>query len=188
MDLQFSTKACACRRELNSYDATKPRGLPRRALRSSGSSRSYGLPPLGSAPHCRAPLSEGNGAALLGRYVPGLHRRKVNRLASIESRETCELLERTRRFAPLSVMKTKTTLAVSGHAASDLRSRRRIGLHGISNSGYLALRKLQSYTRCRTLLPNPSFKRSANGRPPGPRGTVVYPAPRGPGVLPSSPA
>ena len=38
------------------------------------------------------------------------------------------------------------------------------------------------------LRPNPSFKRSANGRPPGPRGTVVYPAPRGPGVLPSSPA
>ena len=37
-------------------------------------------------------------------------------------------------------------------------------------------------------LPNPSLKRSANGRPPGPRSAVVYPAPRGPGVLPSSPA
>ena len=36
--------------------------------------------------------------------------------------------------------------------------------------------------------PNPSFKRSPNGRPPGPRGAVVYPAPRGPGVLPSVPA
>ena len=188
MDLQFSTKTCACRRELNSKDAAKPRGLPRRALRSSGSSRSYGLPPLGSAPQGRAPLSEGKVAALLGRYVPGLHRCEVNRLASIESRETCELLERARRFVPISVMKTKTTFAVSGNAASDLRSRRRIGLHGISNSGHLTLRKLQSYTQFRTLLPNPSFKRSANGRPPGPRGTVVYPTPRGPGVLPSSPA
>jgi hypothetical protein len=36
--------------------------------------------------------------------------------------------------------------------------------------------------------PNPSLKRSANGRPPGPRGALVYPAPRGPGVLPLSPA
>ena len=36
--------------------------------------------------------------------------------------------------------------------------------------------------------PNPSLKRSANGRPPGPRGAVNYSAPRGPGVLPSAPA
>ena len=35
---------------------------------------------------------------------------------------------------------------------------------------------------------NPSLKRSANGRPPGPRGGLGYPPPRGPGVLPSSPA
>ena len=183
MVLQFSTRACACRRELNSHDAAKPRGLPRRALRSSGSSRSYGLPPLGSAPHCRAPSSASKVAALLGRYVPGLHRREVNRLASIESRETFELLERARRFVPIAVMKTTTT-----HAASCLHSSRCIGSHGMSNSGHLALRKLRSYARGRTLLPNPSFKRSGNGRPPGPRGTVVYPAPRGPGVLPSSPA
>ena len=36
--------------------------------------------------------------------------------------------------------------------------------------------------------PNPSLKRSANGRPPGPRGGSVYHPPRGPGVLPPSPA
>ena len=188
MVLQFSTRACACRRELNSHDATKPRGLLRRFLRNLGSSRTYGQSPLESAPHCPAPSSAGKVTALLGRYVLGLHRCEVNHLASIEGEETCELLKRARRFVPISAMKTKTTHAVSDHAASDLRSRRRIGLHGLSNSGHLALRKLQSYTQFRTLLPNPSFKRSANGRPPGPRGTVVYPAPRGPGVLPSSPA
>ena len=38
------------------------------------------------------------------------------------------------------------------------------------------------------VLPNPSFKRSANGRPPSPRAAVVDPASRGLGVLPSSPA
>ena len=40
-----------------------------------------------------------------------------------------------------------------------------------------------------TLMPNPSLKRSANGRPPGPvwRYAVHFRQP-GPGVLPSSPA
>ena len=38
-------------------------------------------------------------------------------------------------------------------------------------------------------LPNPSFKRSANGRPPGPAGRyAVHFLPAGPGVLSSSPA
>jgi len=36
--------------------------------------------------------------------------------------------------------------------------------------------------------PNLSLKRSANGRPPGPRSALVYPALRGPGVLPLAPA
>ena len=38
-----------------------------------------------------------------------------------------------------------------------------------------------------SVRPNPSFKRSANGRPPGPRGAVVQVGPRGPGVLPLPP-
>ena len=49
----------------------------------------------------------------------------------------------------------------------------------------------EKYTVCamRTVLPNPSLKRSANGRPPGPvwRYAVHFRQP-GPGVLPSSPA
>jgi len=36
--------------------------------------------------------------------------------------------------------------------------------------------------------PNPSLKRSAIGRAPGPRGLRVYRRPRGPGTLPLSPA
>ena len=41
----------------------------------------------------------------------------------------------------------------------------------------------------RTLMPNPSLKRSANGRPPGPRSRYgVHFLHRGPGVLPSAPA
>ncbi len=39
------------------------------------------------------------------------------------------------------------------------------------------------------LRPNPSLKRSANGRPPGPAGRYgVHFLPSGPGVLPSAPA
>ena len=37
------------------------------------------------------------------------------------------------------------------------------------------------------LRPNPSVNARPNGRPPGPRCALVYPAPRGPGVLPSGP-
>ena len=39
----------------------------------------------------------------------------------------------------------------------------------------------------RRVVANPSLNRSANGRPPGPRGRVLHHRPRGPGVLPSSP-
>jgi len=39
-----------------------------------------------------------------------------------------------------------------------------------------------------TVPPNPSLKRSAIGRAPGPRGCHVYHQPRGPGTLPLSPA
>ena len=36
--------------------------------------------------------------------------------------------------------------------------------------------------------PNQSLKRTANGKPPGPRGGSVYHPPRGPGALPSAAA
>ena len=36
--------------------------------------------------------------------------------------------------------------------------------------------------------PNQSLKRTANSRPPGPRGGAVYHPPRGPGALPSAAA
>ena len=36
---------------------------------------------------------------------------------------------------------------------------------------------LRSEVVHRKARPNPSLKRSANGRPPGPRGALVYPAP-----------
>jgi hypothetical protein len=35
-------------------------------------------------------------------------------------------------------------------------------------------------------MPNPSFNATANGAPPGPRGSQYYHLPRGPGVTPSS--
>ena len=42
--------------------------------------------------------------------------------------------------------------------------------------------------RASGVTPNPSFKRRATGKPPGPRAAVVYPASCGPGVSPLSPA
>jgi hypothetical protein len=52
----------------------------------------------------------------------------------------------------------------------------------------LSQKHMHLITQRTSVEPNPSFKRSANGRPPGPRGRVAYHRPRGPGVLPSSPA
>jgi hypothetical protein len=52
-------------------------------------------------------------------------------------------------------------------------------LHGQSCLGFVAYVAREA---------NPPLNRSANGRPPDPRGGAVYHPPRGPGVLPLSPA
>jgi hypothetical protein len=63
-----------------------------------------------------------------------------------------------------------------------------------TSTSKIASRRPSCYSHCRayrttTLRPNPSLKRSANGRPPGPgRWYAVHSHRPGPGVLPSSPA
>ena len=74
--------------------------------------------------------------------------------------------------------------AVRGGAAQNTKFQ---GLWlGLSASGS---KSATQHLRCVRLLPNPSLKRSANGRPPGPgRRYVVHFRQPGPGTLPSSPA
>ena len=79
--------------------------------------------------------------------------------------------------------------AAAGNASSARRARP-ASAHQEQNASPCqspATRKAQRITG--TAWPNTSFKRSANGRPPGPRYSAgVHFLQRGPGALPSSPA
>ena len=98
-------------------------------------------------------------------------------------------IQSTMRLQPVAI---RRTLAHSVKHKARCRLRFYIGSCSCCrrsfNSMSVSLLRYLNIVCILNLRPNPSFKRSVNGRPPGPRGTVVYPAPRGPGVLPSSPA
>ena len=53
---------------------------------------------------------------------------------------------------------------------------------------HMALQENSSLLGHSPVQPNPSLKRSANGRLPGPPAAVAYLASVGPGILPSAPA
>ena len=90
-------------------------------------------------------------------------------------------------------------LATSGATSPRWAKHRRAGTRFLCSPGCRAAKQGQWFA-CRSMSnatgtalggqagPNPSLKRSANGGPPGPRGAVVYLAPRGPGVPPLAPA
>jgi hypothetical protein len=73
--------------------------------------------------------------------------------------------------------------------ASDLGAREVLSprAHGVEGQ-VAAARSFYAIGQPRKLRPNPSLERRATGKAPGPRGAVVYPAPRGPGALPVPPA
>ena len=100
----------------------------------------------------------------------------------------------------LSGSQTQATLAAVARQRVSLASARSRGKNAVMPAGPNALAHLNSPTPSargvlaghgthRLVVANPSFKRSANGRPPGPAGRyAVHFLPAGPGVLPSSPA
>jgi hypothetical protein len=163
--VRFASRVSACRRELNSHHAAYPRA--------------------GGRQH--------TGYALLQQVTQGRGGTATNEIASV-----CPL-ER-----PHCVEVSEFQL-VRGAAGSS-RSSRRFCADGL-NTWRATLRQRAAGSsfgsptgiatpgcirRCgtlRTARPNPSVKRSANGRPPGPghRYGVHFPWP-GPGVLSSSPA
>ena len=79
------------------------------------------------------------------------------------------------------------------HECSDLFAEPPCGVRFLKNDAPTRGKSLAHFRECGTpesqLTPNPSLKRSANGRPPGPgpRYGVHFLSP-GPGVLPLSPA
>jgi hypothetical protein len=91
----------------------------------------------------------------------------------------------------LNVLPSEAAPRCSAPPAAALTCPRRRGSSGVtfaSKLGSVCFTQGGRAWQHSSVRPNTSFKRSANGRPPGPRGAFGHHAPRGPGVLPLSPA
>ena len=181
--MRYPSKDSACRRELNSHDAAKPRAPGRLQNRTP----QQASPARGQAESQTTLLQPGRGkasAAANRNYMePQCHIEPAHCVGS-------------------SGVQSVRGAAAAGAAASGLgQLRRRLeyaARHGRqrgAGSAWCVPRGITGPWQAHrqrssgAALPNPSLKRSANGRPPGPglRDAVHFLSP-GPGVLPSSPA
>ena len=175
---------CASRRELNSHDAAKPRDGTLPMLRppqqmDSDQSRiearlcQFLGCPVGNRSTCRKSSAERLGA--VPHRTSGL-RGKLWSSVSSSGRRSLQCQPQPGRVRRLE------------YAASRGQQRGAGSLGGRPGqvTGHW---KAQRVRLLREVLPNPSLKRSANGRPPGPgRRYAVHFRQPGPGVLPLSPA
>ena len=187
--MQCSSKVSACRRELNSHDAAEPRTTGRPQQRTEqrmyvecqsteGPVANYQRCAVGEARSSRSwrrLQQQRHGAGVLHRGSQ-LRRRPWSSVSSSGRRGQPTVSERGR-------LQRRHELV-----AHHLRQR------GAGNScgrsrGITGPWQAQPQRSLGAALPNPSLKRSANGRPPGPvwRYAVHFRQP-GPGVLPLSPA
>ncbi len=178
--MQCSSRVSACRREPNSHNAAKPRAVGP----ACGPSPSLPTPRLSAA---------GNRPALLlqltsGRGNPAqmpLHQSansnactawKPPSFSSSVGPQAAFVLSFPVSAGGLKTWRPRTSSADRLASAAEQQESPRLGTHAAAAQ------------KC-TALPNPSLKRSANGRPPGPghRYGVHFLWP-GPGALPLSPA
>jgi hypothetical protein len=174
--VQCSSKASAFRRELNSHEAAKPQDGTHKPLRialheSAESNRAArcarSISPSSTSRSYRAPPCH-----ILLSYCVGSSWSQPVRRAAAAIAGTSGLAQRVRRPECVACQ-------CRGRGAGGTCG----GPHGVTTPW---LGHHQRFFRA--ALPNPSLKPSPNGGPPGPRGAVVYPAPRGPGVPPSVPS
>ena len=185
--MQCPSRISACRRELNSHDAAEPREdshrlqrtWPRVPVECKWATRqsiipfrqiTRGLLRAGAAYNCKD-------------KEPPCHIERAHCVGSTG-------VQSVRRAAAISV----GALAL-GQVPRRLEYVPRYGRQRGAGSAWGGPRGVTGpgqaqHTRAQgAALPNPSLKRSANGRPPGPgRRYVVHCRLPGPGVLPSSPA
>jgi hypothetical protein len=176
--VQCLSRKCAYRRGLNSHDAAKPRenlspssrgaktGARRVLTAKDGHRQGFPRGLRASEPVGGQRFAGKNGVGLKGRRQP------VRRSAAARSSWASSLFP---------------NWSVNSWCARQLRARSGrlqslLGRNREPSAGQASALVIER------VLPNPSLKRTANGGPPGPRGAVVYPAPRGPGVPPSSTA
>ena len=174
----YSSRISACRRELNSHDAAAPRILSGPPLRAT------------QRPSAKCKFTE-HESRVMSRAVANW-----NYMAP-----PCHL-EPPHCVGRPAIRSVRGAAAASTAASTRGPSRRRLeyaACHGrqrgaggdccAPTGGATRPWQLHRQRSSGAALPNPSFKRSANGRPPGPAGRyAVHFLPAGPGVLPSSPA
>jgi hypothetical protein len=174
--VQCSSKVSACRRELNSHEAAKPqegaRKPPQVALHESlegnpAPHRVRSTSPSSTRRSYKAPPCH-----IVLQVCVGISWSQPVRRAAAAIAGTSGLAQRVRRLECVACQRR-------GRGAGGTCG----GPHGVTTPW---LGHDQRFFRA--ALPNPSLKPSPNGGPPGPRGAVVYPAPRGPGVPPSGPS
>jgi hypothetical protein len=183
--MQCSSRVSAYRRELNSHEAAKPLEHPHRLPRA------WGQVPV--------ELSAWQSTTLTRQKTPTLRRAGAAR-NSKDKEPVCQF-ERPHCVGGTSVQSVRRAAAMSAGASTLGQVPRRPecaagrgsqrGAGSTCNGPRVVTGPGQAH-RLHTLgaaLPNPSLKRSANGRPPGPvwRYGVHFRQP-GPGVLPLAPA
>ena len=168
--VQYASRVSARRRGLNSHDAAKPREPG--CLQERARTRSQ-------FPRPRASTCEVSAATNWNYMEPVCHIEPVHCVASL---------------AVQSVRRAAASIGAPGHGQwrrLQHATRRRLQLRAryVWWPARIAHWHAHSRRTSCAALPNPSLKRSANGRPPGPvwRYAVHFRQP-GPGVLSSSPA
>ena len=194
-----SSRKCACRRGLNSHEAAKPQVSPGVGSRLQATGSTDGKKPI-KLPDCsqgrreRRPVQTHDEAARGG--DGRLQRSSGRPVRARTSEEKDQRGSRSWAYARKEAKNSRSwpTLQGAERHAKSLAGAADAGYRDCSCSG--AEREAESLAcKCtlahlpRALMPNPSLKRSANGRPPGPvwRYAVHFRQP-GPGVLPSSTA
>ncbi len=164
--VQYASRVSACRRELSSHESARPH-----------QDRSHGM----SLHRCR-PSSE------------GLYPRRAPVVAASEPCSfNLELPDHRPRKATSALEVPLAPTATTPNRQSDqpLATAVRSRCLSIAGSAFMAVSTL-AHVHSRpsrrpptgAALPNTSFKRTANGAPPWPRGRVGYHRPRGQGVTP----
>ncbi len=174
--MHCSNKVSACRRELNSLDA---------ASRELGATVAAEQCPCSQAGKIEPrQVGRGNGG----------ESSKTNELAQQSQIEALHCVGSTefqsvRRAAVASVFAYAASLGRRLEDVAHYIRQRGAGSNCCPPPGITRPRQVQRIAPRRTSRPNPSLKRSANGRPPSPgRWYAVHFLRPGLGVLPSSPA
>ena len=183
--MRYSSRKCACRRELNSHDAAEPREVRHLSLHASEQVVAEQSPIRANL--CRCLVDQARGRNGLGKPSAKRHETAVpNRTTGLRWKHWFSVSSSGRRSQQCQRWPER------------VRRLERVASHGHqrgAGSGRGGPSKVTGPCQAhrqrspRAVLPNPSLKRSANGRPPGPvwRYAVHFRQP-GPGVLPLSPA